>query len=140
VGPVADGEVAAMFWCRDHSELLHVWSHRGQHRVYRPRRGQEPWEVDISYARMWDELFPSMPSESLTDLINSPGRWAKRRPTHHAPMNYDGPRQTGTPGLDARLGLQRRVRRTVRGARRAWRSPDPLPPPASPPIASADDP
>lgn len=130
VGPAEDGEVTAMFWCRDHQELLHAWTHRGQHRVYRPRLRRESWEVSVRHAAMWDYFFPDLPREALRDLSNSPGRWQKRRATSHAPLDFDSLRLSPLPP-DTRQGRGlRRLRRAIRGARRAWEYPgDALPPP-----------
>jgi hypothetical protein len=128
VGPADDGDVAAMFWCRDHEEMLHAWTHRGQHRVFRPRRRQEPWEVSVKYADMWSGLFPDVPQGGLIDLVGSPARWAKRRPTAHAPLNFDDVRMSAVPPDTTARAVARRLRRAFRAGRRSWDSPDELPP------------
>lgn len=130
VGPAEDGDVAAMLWCRDHQELLHVWTHLGQHRVYKPKFWQEPWQVSVKYEDMWNSLFPALPHSGLLDLVNSPGRWTKRRATDHAPVNFDD-RQVSPLPPDTRWGgLARRLRFATRSARRSWEyTGEDLPPP-----------
>lgn len=136
VGPVDDGEVHAMFWCRDHRELLHVWTHRGQHKVYPPRFRQEPWKVSVAYSDMWSSLFPDVPVADFTTLDDSPGRWLKRRETNHAPVNFN---ETSLARWPAGTPISRRLRLALRAAMRALRYPETLPPPPRERAPSAVD-
>lgn len=132
VGPAKDGEAAAMFWCRDHRDTLHAWTHRGQHRVYRPRWRQEPWQVSVPYADMWRDFFPDQPSEDLRDLVDSPGRWQKRRATSHAPQDFNALHASPFAPARGPVRLVRRLRRSARALSRAWGYPNDSLPPAPP--------
>lgn len=76
VGPMEDGEAAVMVWCRDHREMLHVWTHLGQHKRYRPEWRREPWQVSKKYSDLWNEFFPGIEADDASELV---ARFQQRR-------------------------------------------------------------